>query len=184
MKSVLLAAGLAALAATAAAAQAPPSPPAHARMDANADSKVTWAEFESAAMARFARRDANKDGVLSADEVHMGPHGGPPGGPPGGAPGDAPPPPPPGAGPGPGHPMMGMRPMHRGIGGGIMMKRADLNDDGVVSREEADRAAKRLFAFLDLNGDGVLSGKELPPGPGMGMAPHGPGQGMDGPGAH
>lgn len=41
-----------------------------ARMDANHDGKVTLAEAEAVALARFDKRDANHDGVISPDERH------------------------------------------------------------------------------------------------------------------
>jgi hypothetical protein len=159
MKTLLLAAGILGLAATGALAQTPPPPPGpgsapqrleHPRADANGDGKITWAEFSKAAADRFARRDINKDGRLTQDEMQAGRGGGRRM-----------------------HPGMGRR-------GAMMFHRADINDDGVVTREEAERAAKRLFTFLDANEDGVLSGKELPRrGMGHGhrdgrMAPGGP----------
>ena len=48
------------------------------------------------------------------------------------------------------------------MGGGMVSSRADANDDGFVTRAEADASARRYFTFLDLNNDGVLAGKELP----------------------
>lgn len=40
-----------------------------ARMDRNGDGKVSEEEFRNAMMRRFAAADANRDGVLSDDEV-------------------------------------------------------------------------------------------------------------------
>lgn len=40
-----------------------------ARMDRNGDGKVSEEEFRNAMMRRFASADANRDGVLSNDEV-------------------------------------------------------------------------------------------------------------------
>lgn len=41
------------------------------RMDADDDREITRAEIEAAAVERFNRRDANKDGVLTGDEMRM-----------------------------------------------------------------------------------------------------------------
>jgi len=41
------------------------------RMDADGDREITRAEIEAAAVARFHRRDANRDGVLTGDEMRM-----------------------------------------------------------------------------------------------------------------
>ena len=43
-----------------------------AKIDANADGKVTKAEHAKAADARFTLMDANKDGVLTMDEMKHG----------------------------------------------------------------------------------------------------------------
>ena len=52
----------------------------------------------------------------------------------------------------------------------------DVNEDGVVSRDEFDQGADAIFTELDRNGDGALSDDELPRfrGPRRG---HGPGMG-------
>lgn len=52
----------------------------------------------------------------------------------------------------------GPRPHHRG--GGLM--RADANNDGVVTRDEARAAADALFARFDRNNDGRLTADEMP----------------------
>lgn len=58
------------------------------------------------------------------------------------------PPPPPGMGPMPG-------------GGRMMLLRADVNGDGVVTREEALTQADLRFARLDANKDGAVSADEM-----------------------
>jgi len=44
-------------------------------MDRNGDGAVSQAEFDAAAKARFQRADANKDGVLTAEERQRGGRG-------------------------------------------------------------------------------------------------------------
>ena len=63
--------------------------------------------------------------------------------------------------------------------------RLDINNDGVLNREELTSSVERKFAWMDSNGDGVITQDELaqmrgPGGCGQGMGPGG-GQGM-GPG--
>ena len=43
-----------------------------ARLDANKDGAITKAEFDASAKARFQAADANKDGMLSGDELKRG----------------------------------------------------------------------------------------------------------------
>ncbi len=72
-----------------------------------------------------------------------------------------------------------------GRGGGMgMMRMADANGDGVVTRDEWVAATDARFARMDRNGDGVLDESErpgrrgLPPGAdGAGPPPGGPGPG-------
>ena len=44
------------------------------RLDTNNDGKVTLAEAQAGAQARFTALDKNKDGVISGDELGNGPH--------------------------------------------------------------------------------------------------------------
>jgi hypothetical protein len=60
-----------------------------------------------------------------------------------------PPPPPPGAG------------MRMGGGGGAMLRRADADGDGRVTRDEYRAAADRMFAAVDANADGVIDANEM-----------------------
>ncbi len=72
-----------------------------------------------------------------------------------------------------------------GRGGGMgMMRMADANGDGVVTRDEYVAATDARFARMDSNGDGVLDESERPGrrGPptgadGAGPPPGGPGHG-------
>jgi hypothetical protein len=177
MKAMIAALALLGAAATAAYAQTPPAGPMphHERpkVDLNGDGKISWDEFEQAAMKRFDRQDIDHDGRLTKAEWTAAPHrrnrvdGDASAGGANAAPTAAP-----GAeGEGRRHGMGGMmRHKMQGMMRGMAFDRTDANDDGVVTRDEAERAAKRMFAFLDLNGDGVLSGKELP-AHGMGAPP-------------
>ncbi len=83
MKFHLLAVATLALAAGVASAQPPaPADPSHGHgrgpagfglleFDANADGKLTKAEFDAAQRARFTKIDANKDGTATAEEFQM-----------------------------------------------------------------------------------------------------------------
>lgn len=50
-----------------------------------------------------------------------------------------------------------------GRGPGDMIKQMDVNGDGKVTRAEFDANSRAMFARMDRNGDGVLSGNELTP---------------------
>ena len=69
-----------------------------------------------------------------------------------------------------------------GRGGGMaMLRMADANGDGVVTRDEYLAAVDARFARMDRNGDGVLDESERParrgPPPGADGAPPSPGAG-------
>ena len=185
MKRLILAAALAGTALagpTLAQTAAPAAPTAKPmRADANGDGVVTRAEAAAAADARFTALDRNRDGKLSADEMPgrrwkrddstPRPDAGRPditreafraralerfdrmdanrdgrvdksereamrarGG---------------GRG-------------HHGRGGpGMMLRMADTNRDGVVTREEATAAAQRMFYRFDTNRDGRIDQAEM-----------------------
>lgn len=148
-----------------------------ARLDVNKDGKLDQADRE-AHMAEmkakmFARLDANGDGSISraefmAADPMMGHHGDKDG--PGKDAPDGPPPPPPGGdmaamdhgGPdgapgGPGG--------HRGMGGGMggammLLKMADANNDGTVTKAEFMAAAAKHFDTADANHDGKITKEE------------------------
>lgn len=46
---------------------------------------------------------------------------------------------------------------------GKMIKQMDANGDGTVTRAEFEANARAMFARMDRNRDGVLSGEELTP---------------------
>ncbi len=139
MKKLVLAAALGGtlLAGAAMAAQtAQPRAERHMnRLDTDNSGTISRAEMLAAAEARFAKRDANKDGQLSADEMsrkHMRArsrhHRGP-----------------------------------RGHGG--MFRHLDANSDGVVTRDEAQQQAAtramKHFDRFDANKDGRIDRAEI-----------------------
>ena len=208
--------------ASAAAAQAHGSPHDLEKLDANADGVITSAEFETAAVDRFSKSDTNHDGKVSADEMKAGfgdpkmaavmhesdmftksdaNHDGKL------DKGELPKMPAAmfkkldtdksgalSAAEMQKHPDMqgkpagGMHPEHemKGLPG-------DANNDGALTKPEAQAEAQKMFKQLDANGDGKLSKEELAKmhgahgeGPhGMGMHGEGPhGEGAHGEGAH
>lgn len=145
MKTLLIAALLGAVAMPALAQTGPvPGGAGHMnRADADGDGVITRAEAQAMADARFDRLDTNHDGRITADEM-------PTRGPGGGAPGMASPP--------PGGPEMAGR-MGRGVGAG-MLRRADANGDGVITRDEFRAAEARRFDMMDANHDGKIDAAE------------------------
>lgn len=145
--------------------------------DADGNGVITRAETQAAAVARFAKADVNGDGVLNqADQaarmgqmfdrmdtdkngslsraefaaahsgmgsgMNHGKRGGMDHGKMGGA---------------------GMRGHRMGMGGGgagMMLKMADTNNDGAVSRDEATTAALKHFDQMDANKDGQVTQAE------------------------
>lgn len=174
MKKLTLAATTAVLAMGATALYAAPG--GTMRRDTNGDGAISRAEAQAQVTAMFARMDANNDGKLDAadraahqaqmfdkidtdkngaisraefDAHHagMGAHKG--GGEHAGM--DH------GQG-GPGGHRMAMR-MHGGGGMG-MLRMADANNDGAVTRAEAEAAALKHFDTVDANKDGQISRDE------------------------
>lgn len=137
---------------------APAAKPLHG--DANADGRVTRAEYVKQAETRFAALDVNRDGALTRDEMRAGRGHRGKGARMGAVGQDAPPPPPPGA---------GMRGSGR-PGGGMM--RQDTDGDGTVSRAEFDAQSATMFARMDANSDGRVDATEMAalPGGGRGAA--------------
>lgn len=121
------------------------------RMDVNKDGKLDSADREARRTAAFDRIDTNKDGAVSrAEFTAMRPQAG---------------------GRGPGHGEMrggggqhhGMRGhgMRGGMGRGMMMMRmADANRDGAVTRAEFTTAATTRFDRTDSNRDGQITPAE------------------------
>lgn len=116
------------------------------RLDANGDGKVTKAEFQAGRVNQMMRMDANKDGKVSREEFAS----------------------------------MAARRAERAAEKGAQPKgkgdgsrlfdRVDANRDGFLDRAELGKMAEQGFARMDENGDGALSGAELTPRRGPGMA--------------
>jgi Ca2+-binding EF-hand superfamily protein len=137
----------------------------------DSDHPMTWAEFKAHADEGFARIDANHDGVIDksereamrdrmrnrrGSEAGHGPDG-------------SPPPPPGEMGPGGGHPDgprpgRGMAGMGMGMGGGMgammLLRGADTDHDGKITRAEYDASVKMHFDAMDTNHDGQISREE------------------------
>lgn len=104
--------------------------------DADGDGVITLEEHNSHADAMFARMDANGDGVLNAEDreqLRAEMDG-----------------------------KRGHQYGHRGgkRGGKRMMKLADANNDGAISRAEFDAAAKARFAKMDADKSGTITAEE------------------------
>ena len=126
-----------------------------ARLDVNGDAKIDSADREARRAAAFDRIDANKDGQISRAEFTamrpgMGGHG-MAGHRMGGE----------GMGEGGEKPAMSGHHMrgHR-MGGMMLMRTADSNRDGAVSKDEFAAAAATRFDAADSNRDGKLSPEE------------------------
>lgn len=127
-----------------------------AMMDVNKDGVINAADRDARRAQMFDRIDINKDGSISREEfnaahptdgkmgdamgqAHKGPHDGhgPDGGP-------------------------GMKDgMHKGpMMGMMLMRMADTNKDGTVTRAEFDAAVKQHFDTVDANKDGTITTAE------------------------
>lgn len=114
-----------------------------AKMDANSDGKVDQADMAARTGQRFDAMDTDRNGALSRDEFmngHQTMHGG--------------------AGHD-GH-KMGKREGRRGERGAKagMMRMADANGDGALSKQEAVAGALKHFDMTDANKDGKLTPEE------------------------
>lgn len=108
-----------------------------ARVDTNGDGLISKAENRAMVEARFARMDADKDGMAEAGEARKG----------WGKRGE-----------GRGGKAKGMR---GGRGGGAGMMMADTNKDGAISKAEFDAMSAQRFAKLDTNSDGKIDATEM-----------------------
>lgn len=136
-----------------------------AKLDVNKDGKLDQADRDAKVLQKFDAIDTNHDGSISRDEflAHHNAMRGP------GVDG-------PGAGPGEGHRWhrggrggpQGRGPgpdgpaMHGGMMGspGMVLRMADANKDGVVTKAEYDAAVKAHFDRVDTNHDGKISKEE------------------------
>ena len=116
------------------------------KLDVNNDGVLNQADRDAKRGQMFDRLDANKDGSISRDEF-MAAHG-----PRGGHAGMS------GEGRG------GHKGMHRGRHGGgmgmMMVRMADTDKDGNVTRAEYDAAVTRHFDMVDTNKDGTITKAE------------------------
>ncbi len=119
-----------------------------AKMDVNQDGKLDAADRSAREGARFDQQDVNHDGALSRAEFMAGHQRGPEAGGPEGRRGDHK------GGRGKGGHGKG------GYGGGMMMKMADTNTDGAVTRDEFLGAQTKHFDMIDANHDGQLTQAE------------------------
>lgn len=109
--------------------------------DSNRDGKVTRDEARAEMMRRFVEMDLNNDGRIDDNDLPPMMRGrnalaG-------------------GEGLGMGR-MSGAGIVSRGMGGLGMLRQADANKDGVITREEAEALADREFARFDRNKDGTI----------------------------
>lgn len=119
------------------------------KLDVNNDGTLNQADRDAKRGQMFDRLDANKDGSISRDEF-MAAHG--PRGDHAGMGHER--------GPGEGR-KGGMRHGRHGGGMGMMMVRmADANKDGNVTRAEYDAAVTRHFDMVDTNKDGTITKAE------------------------
>ncbi len=111
------------------------------RMDANKDGRIDQADRAARQTERFAKLDTDKNGQLSPAEMSAGHQRKPR------AESEAP------------ARKMGMRGGHRGMKGGLM-KMADTNKDGTITKSEAVAAALAKFDTADTNRDGSVTAEE------------------------
>ena len=117
------------------------------KLDGNHDGKLDQADRAAHEGQMFDQADTNHDGALSRDEfVAAHQHGPGADGPLAGGPG---------ARRGDGH-----KGDHGQRGGGMMMKMADTNKDGVVGKDEFLTAHGKHFDLMDANHDGQLTKAE------------------------
>ncbi|WP_095012475.1 EF-hand domain-containing protein [Tsuneonella mangrovi] len=117
-----------------------------AKMDVNGDGKIDAADREAMKAKMFDRIDTNHDGVISKDEFEAA-------GPPhrdGDMRGER----------------QGKRGHHRGMRGDrgdmmrMMLRRADTNGDGAITKAEFEAAALKHFDQMDANHDGTVTAAE------------------------
>jgi Ca2+-binding EF-hand superfamily protein len=148
------------------------------QFDTNKDGQITKDEAKTGMEAIFAAIDTNNDGSLTPGEIRkyreaqmakakapdddMTSDDGAPAPPPADADTAQPAPPPGGPDGGPGR--HGMR------GGGMMremmmMQRIDTDENGQISKQEAEAAFEKFFTWMDRNKDGVISIADMPDRP-------------------
>lgn len=118
--------------------------------DANRDGKLDQADRAAKMGQRFDQMDTDRNGSLSRDEFAAGHQRMGKGGEHAGHEGMM----------GAEGPRKGMRGGHGGHDGGMMMKMADANKDGVVTKAEATAGALKHFDMIDANKDGTVTPDE------------------------
>lgn len=109
-----------------------------ARFDTNGDGLISKAENRAMVEARFARMDADKDGMAEAGEARKG------------------------MGKGKWKRGGERRGSGMGAGGkGKAMAKLDTNGDGAISKAEFDAMSAQRFAKLDTNSDGKIDAAEM-----------------------
>ncbi len=109
-----------------------------ARFDTNGDGLISKAENRAMVEARFARMDADKDGMAEAGEARKG------------------------MGKGKWKRGGERRGAGMGAGGkGKAMAKLDTNGDGAISKAEFDAMSAQRFAKLDTNSDGKIDAAEM-----------------------
>jgi Ca2+-binding EF-hand superfamily protein len=107
------------------------------QMDTNGDNRITLAEYIAEVHVRFDKLDANRDGVIAADELYsQEPRRS-------------------------GRMRTGVRAENGNLAVSAKLGPADQNSDGQITRAENDVDAEAHFAAMDTDKDGVLTEYEL-----------------------
>jgi len=122
-------------------------------IDTDKDGSLTPGEIRKYREAQMAKVKASADDTTDGDTMPM-----------------APPPDADNAQPAPPQPGPDARPDRRGMHGGMMrgmmmMQRLDTDENGQISKQEAEAAFDKFFTWMDRNKDGVISLDDMPDRP-------------------